>query len=178
MIPPPQLVVELRRSGRTVLVPPTLTVLEALENEGVPIASMCRAGICGTCETTALSATEQRSTSAPHPATEPGSVSVSPGVLGPSVPRLVIGPGWPKESSRVTEPVSPTVSGPVRERGSPNVLPSGTESRSVAVPGSATQSSSLSPTRPAMGSAADRYPRRVRLCVTAPGTLIHLVLDL
>ncbi|MFI9407736.1 2Fe-2S iron-sulfur cluster-binding protein [Nocardia sp. NPDC052316] len=55
MTQPPPLVVELHRSGRTVLVPPALTVLEALENEGVAIDSMCRAGICGTCETVALS---------------------------------------------------------------------------------------------------------------------------
>ncbi|MFG1796029.1 2Fe-2S iron-sulfur cluster-binding protein [Nocardia sp. NPDC049149] len=55
MIPP--LVVELRRSGRTITVPPALTVLEALEDDGVPVDSMCRAGICGTCETFALSAT-------------------------------------------------------------------------------------------------------------------------
>ncbi|WP_378741739.1 2Fe-2S iron-sulfur cluster-binding protein [Nocardia brasiliensis] len=51
---PPPLLVELRRSGRTVLVPPALTVLEALEDAGVAIDSMCRAGICGTCETVAL----------------------------------------------------------------------------------------------------------------------------
>ncbi|WP_433664492.1 2Fe-2S iron-sulfur cluster-binding protein [Nocardia sp. CA-128927] len=82
----PPLVVELRRSGRTVLVPPAFTVLEALEDEGVPIDSMCRAGICGTCETVALSATGPRS--------------------------------------------------------------------------------------------ADHYPRPLRLCITAPGPLTHLVLDL
>ncbi|MFC9441014.1 2Fe-2S iron-sulfur cluster binding domain-containing protein [Nocardia sp. NPDC057030] len=97
MNPPPQLTVELRDSGRTILVPAALTVLEALENEGIPIPSMCRAGICGTCETTALSATDRRSTSAPRPAT---------------------------------------------------------------------------------GPAADRYPRPVRLCITAPGVLTHLVLEL
>ncbi|MFI6172780.1 2Fe-2S iron-sulfur cluster-binding protein [Nocardia sp. NPDC051052] len=59
MIPP--LVVELRKSGRTVLVSPACTVLEALEDEGIAIDSMCRAGICGTCETVALAAT------GPHP---------------------------------------------------------------------------------------------------------------
>lgn len=97
MTPIPSLTVELHRSGRTILVPPTLTVLEALENEGVPINSMCRAGICGTCETVALTATEQHSASPPRPVT---------------------------------------------------------------------------------GPPADRYPRPVRLCITAPGKLTHLVLDL
>lgn len=53
----PPLVVELRKSGRTLLVPPAFTVLEALEDEGIAIDSMCRAGICGTCETVALAVT-------------------------------------------------------------------------------------------------------------------------
>lgn len=51
MIRPDPLVVGLHRSGRTVTVPPELTVLEALERAGVSIPSLCRAGICGTCET-------------------------------------------------------------------------------------------------------------------------------
>ncbi|MFB8280077.1 2Fe-2S iron-sulfur cluster-binding protein [Nocardia colli] len=109
MTPIPPLAVQLHRSGRTILVPPALTVLEALENEGVPTNSMCRAGICGTCETVARAATELRSASPTHSATEPGSASV---------------PG------------------------------------------------------PLTGPPTDRYPRPVRLCITAPGTLTHLVLDL
>ncbi|GAA5090779.1 2Fe-2S iron-sulfur cluster-binding protein [Nocardia iowensis] len=74
---PPPLVVELRRSGRTVLVPSALTVLEALEGEGVAIDSMCRAGICGTCETVALGAE-------PGVVTYPRAIrlcTVGPGVL-------------------------------------------------------------------------------------------------
>ncbi|WP_228539984.1 2Fe-2S iron-sulfur cluster binding domain-containing protein [Nocardia sp. XZ_19_385] len=51
-----RLVVELRRSGRTVTVAPELTVLEALEDNGIEVPSMCRAGICGTCETPVLAA--------------------------------------------------------------------------------------------------------------------------
>lgn len=133
MTPIPPLIVELRRSGRTLLVPPALTVLEALENEGVPINSMCRAGICGTCETVALTATELHSASPPRPATEPGS---------PSVPRRVSEPGSVSVSPRVFEPGSPNAS------------------------------------RPVTGPPADGSPRPVRLCITAPGTLTHLVLDL
>ena len=42
------------RSGRTVTVSPELTVLEAVENAGIPVLSSCAEGICGTCETTVL----------------------------------------------------------------------------------------------------------------------------
>ncbi|MFI5718593.1 2Fe-2S iron-sulfur cluster-binding protein [Nocardia sp. NPDC051750] len=44
------LVVELRRSGVEFVVPPALTVLEALERRGLAVPSMCRAGLCGACE--------------------------------------------------------------------------------------------------------------------------------
>ncbi|WP_405163417.1 2Fe-2S iron-sulfur cluster-binding protein [Nocardia sp. NBC_01499] len=64
----PPLLVELRRSGRTVLVPPAFTVLEALEDAGIAIDSMCRAGICGTCEAVALTATGPHAADHyPHP---------------------------------------------------------------------------------------------------------------
>ncbi|MGW4845130.1 2Fe-2S iron-sulfur cluster-binding protein [Nocardia brasiliensis] len=56
MIRPRALVVRLRRSGRTLTVPAELTVLEAIERAGIEIPSLCRAGICGTCETVALAA--------------------------------------------------------------------------------------------------------------------------
>jgi ferredoxin len=46
--------VELRGSGVTVAVPPHLTILEAVENAGVPVLSSCTEGTCGTCETTVL----------------------------------------------------------------------------------------------------------------------------
>lgn len=46
--------VELRGSGVTVTVPPHLTILEAVENAGVPVLSSCTEGTCGTCETTVL----------------------------------------------------------------------------------------------------------------------------
>ena len=47
--------VELARSGRTVVVPPDKTVLEAVGEVGVEVLSSCRQGICGTCETTVVS---------------------------------------------------------------------------------------------------------------------------
>jgi ferredoxin-NADP reductase len=46
--------VELARTGRTVVVPPQKTVLEAVGDAGVEVLSSCRQGICGTCETTVL----------------------------------------------------------------------------------------------------------------------------
>ncbi|KAA8882997.1 2Fe-2S iron-sulfur cluster binding domain-containing protein [Nocardia colli] len=200
MTPIRPLAVELRRSGRTILVPPTLTVLEALENEGVPINSMCRAGICGTCETLALTAAELRSASPPRPATElgppsrvsqPGSASMSPRVLEPGRPnasRPVSEPGSPSMSPRVSESSSASVlgrvlepgsvgaQGCVTEAGSPSASPRVSGSRSEIAP--ATEPGLPSVPHPRTGPPVDRYPRPVRLCITAPGKLTHLVLDL
>jgi len=33
------------------MVPPELSILEAVENAGIPVLSSCAEGICGTCET-------------------------------------------------------------------------------------------------------------------------------
>lgn len=46
--------VELARSGVTVTVPPTASVLSAMADAGVPVLSSCRQGTCGTCETPVL----------------------------------------------------------------------------------------------------------------------------
>jgi ferredoxin len=46
--------VELRRSGRSLTVPPGQSVLEALGGAGVTVLSSCRQGTCGTCETAVL----------------------------------------------------------------------------------------------------------------------------
>ena len=46
--------VELALSGLTLRVPPDRSVLDVLEEHGVPVLSSCRAGTCGTCETTVL----------------------------------------------------------------------------------------------------------------------------
>jgi ferredoxin-NADP reductase len=45
------------RTGITVTVPAELSVLEALENEGVSVLSSCTEGTCGTCETAVLEGT-------------------------------------------------------------------------------------------------------------------------
>ncbi|MBP0457387.1 oxidoreductase [Streptomyces bomunensis] len=46
--------VELAQSGMTLTVPPDRSVLEAVEDAGVPVLSSCREGTCGTCETGVL----------------------------------------------------------------------------------------------------------------------------
>jgi ferredoxin-NADP reductase len=46
--------VELRSSAVTLRVPPELSILEAVENAGVPVLSSCAEGTCGTCETSVL----------------------------------------------------------------------------------------------------------------------------
>ena len=47
--------VELARAGRTVTVETNESILEAVEKVGVRILSSCRAGLCGTCETSIVS---------------------------------------------------------------------------------------------------------------------------
>ncbi len=46
--------VELRQSGRTVRVPAGISILKAVEQDGVAVLSSCGEGTCGTCETGVL----------------------------------------------------------------------------------------------------------------------------
>ena len=48
-------VIELRRSGRELVVPSGKTILETVRAAGIAAASSCEAGICGTCETRVIS---------------------------------------------------------------------------------------------------------------------------
>lgn len=41
---------ELASSGRRILVGPDQTALDALLDAGVPVASSCRQGVCGSCQ--------------------------------------------------------------------------------------------------------------------------------
>jgi vanillate O-demethylase ferredoxin subunit len=43
--------IELRRSGRSLTVPADRTILQILEQNGIPVVSSCREGTCRTCET-------------------------------------------------------------------------------------------------------------------------------
>jgi ferredoxin-NADP reductase len=46
--------VELAQSGMTLTVPPDKTILEVVEEAGIPVLSSCQEGTCGTCETPVL----------------------------------------------------------------------------------------------------------------------------
>lgn len=50
-------VVELRRSGRTIVCDDRTTVLQAAAQAGITLASSCGEGVCGTCKTTLLAGT-------------------------------------------------------------------------------------------------------------------------
>jgi len=50
-------VVDLERTGRDVLVPSGVSMLEALEDEGVQLPNMCRQGVCGECRIPVTSGT-------------------------------------------------------------------------------------------------------------------------
>ena len=46
--------VELAQSGRTLEVPPDRSILQVVEEAGIPVLSSCQEGTCGTCETGVL----------------------------------------------------------------------------------------------------------------------------
>lgn len=46
--------VELAQSGKTLKISEDMSILEAVENAGVPVMTSCEEGICGTCETKVL----------------------------------------------------------------------------------------------------------------------------
>lgn len=50
-------VVDLERTGREVLVPSGVSMLEALEDRGVMVPNMCRQGVCGECKISVTSGT-------------------------------------------------------------------------------------------------------------------------
>ncbi|WP_242910388.1 cytochrome P450 [Actinomadura terrae] len=53
-LPDAPITVVLRRTGLTIDVPPDVSILEAVEDCGVPVPSACREGSCGSCETRLL----------------------------------------------------------------------------------------------------------------------------
>jgi vanillate O-demethylase ferredoxin subunit len=46
--------VHLARTGRTVIVDPGVSILDALLMEGIDVPSSCLQGVCGTCETAVI----------------------------------------------------------------------------------------------------------------------------
>ncbi|MFI9046861.1 PDR/VanB family oxidoreductase [Streptomyces sp. NPDC053427] len=51
--------VECRASGRTLTIGPDTSILQAVEDAGIPVTSSCRDGICGSCETRVLAGTPE-----------------------------------------------------------------------------------------------------------------------
>lgn len=54
----PPFTIELRTSGQRFAVGAGETILQVLERHGVGVQSLCRQGICGTCETALLTGAE------------------------------------------------------------------------------------------------------------------------
>ncbi|MEU7279853.1 PDR/VanB family oxidoreductase [Streptomyces sp. NPDC045431] len=82
--------VELSRSGITVTVPPDKTVLQAVEEAGVPVLSSCQEGTCGTCETAVLGGAVDHRDSLLTPAEQARNDTMFVCVSRAACPRLVL----------------------------------------------------------------------------------------
>ncbi|MAM62352.1 PDR/VanB family oxidoreductase [Maritimibacter sp. UBA3975] len=49
-----EFIVELARSGESIVVPPDKSILDVIEDAGIEANNSCRVGVCGTCETQVL----------------------------------------------------------------------------------------------------------------------------
>jgi len=79
-----------QRSGVTVTVAVGQTVLEALENAGLPVVSSCQEGVCGTCETAVLEGDVDHRDSLLTPAEQAAGDTMFICVSRSRSPRLVI----------------------------------------------------------------------------------------
>lgn len=82
--------VHLARSGRVVEVPAGRTILEALEDAGVPVASSCLEGTCRTCETRVLAGTPCHRDAALSPAERRAGETMMVCVSRASTPELTL----------------------------------------------------------------------------------------
>jgi ferredoxin-NADP reductase len=82
--------VELAVTGRTLTVPPDRSVLDVLEEAGVPILSSCREGTCGTCETTVLAGEVEHRDTLLTPAERAANDTMFVCVSRAACPRLVL----------------------------------------------------------------------------------------
>ncbi|QFZ19765.1 PDR/VanB family oxidoreductase [Saccharothrix syringae] len=82
--------VELALSGLTLAVPPGRSVLEVVEEAGVPLLSSCREGTCGTCETVVLDGTVDHRDSLLTPAERAANDTMFPCVSRAACPKLVL----------------------------------------------------------------------------------------
>jgi len=82
--------VELASSGEVLTVPPDRSVLEVLEDAGVPVLSSCQDGTCGTCETPVLSGEVDHRDSLLTPAEQAANTYMYVCVSRAACPRLLL----------------------------------------------------------------------------------------
>lgn len=82
--------VELSISDRVVTVPPDKSILEALEEQGVPVVASCQEGVCGSCETVVLDGTPEHRDSILSPAEQEANETMMVCVSRSRGPRLVL----------------------------------------------------------------------------------------
>lgn len=82
--------VELSLSGRVVTVPLERSILDVLDDEGVIVASSCREGTCGTCETPVLEGDIEHRDSVLTPAEQAESLTMMVCVSRAACPRIVL----------------------------------------------------------------------------------------
>ena len=82
--------VELAATGRTVVVPPDQTILQAVEAAGVTVLSSCQEGTCGTCETPLLQGVEDHRDSLLTPEEQAAQDTILICVSRAACPRLML----------------------------------------------------------------------------------------
>ncbi len=82
--------VELALRGETVTVPPERSILDVLDDAGVLIASSCRRGTCGSCETPVIEGEVEHRDSVLTPAEQADSLTMMVCVSRAAGPRLVL----------------------------------------------------------------------------------------
>jgi ferredoxin-NADP reductase len=82
--------VELATSGMTLTVPPDKSILEVVEEAGVPVLSSCQEGTCGTCETPVLEGAVDHRDSLLTPAEQEANDTMFICVSRAACPKLVL----------------------------------------------------------------------------------------
>jgi ferredoxin-NADP reductase len=82
--------VELATSGMTLTVPPDKSILEVVEEAGVPVLSSCQEGTCGTCETPVLDGAVDHRDSLLTPAEQEANDTMFICVSRAACPKLVL----------------------------------------------------------------------------------------
>lgn len=82
--------VELAASGLSLTVPPEKSVLQVVEEAGIPVLSSCTEGTCGTCETTVLSGEVDHRDSLLTPAEQAANDTMFICVSRAACPKLVL----------------------------------------------------------------------------------------